>query len=456
MSEATPPRSRRLHWLALLVPVLAAALVLRMQPEDQLGVEGDNPFRTRIFYDDADMAAFALRGINANLGRPPGPIEPKIDAAIIGAFDENLRLNRHPPLLKEYFLEYPHAALFLFRGVMASIPVEGSWPSTVLDFHYANVIFYKPKTDDERLMWSTFRRAARVFLVINVAALLLMMALLLRGLGRNGEWAGPAWLLTLPAMLYFTMSRFDALPSLFVVLGLAAAGRNRTFTSGACLGFATALKLYPLVIAPLVWRWMAKDVRTGFAWAIGFLLPIAATFGTGIALDGVDGVLAPFQFQLKRPLEPDWVLYGRVLPMALAESSLARLGILGGIAAVLFVLKPGDMGSLLRRCTILLVVFASLQQFFSPQWLLWFVPLLVPLARRSWFLIVLLVVLDLVIYLSFPLVFDHGEVWQKETLIYARGVLMGLLLAWLAWSEVVYVIRAFLTLTPPPSSTSLR
>lgn len=429
---------RCLRYWPLAIPVMATAIVLLIQPGDHLGVSGENPFRTRVYYDDADMAAFTLRGLNANLGRKPGPVEPNIDPEIIGAFDENLRLDRHPPRLDRYFLEYPHAALFLFRGVMAVIPVQGTWPSTVLDFHYANIIFYKPQTEDTRRMWRTFRQAARVFLLMNVAALMVMIFVLIRGLGPQGEWAGPAWLLVLPASLYFTMSRFDGLPSLFVILGLAAAVRKWPITSGACLGFATALKLYPLVIAPLIWRYMTTDMRTGVKWALCFLAPLAATFGVGIAMDGLEGVKAPFVFQLSRPLEPGWVLYGRVLPVELAKSSLARLGILAAVSLVMFATRPKTLDSLLRRCAIVLIVFASLQQFFSPQWLLWFVPLLVPLARKSWVLLILLVVFDLLIYSSFPVVFDQqAELPEtKEVLIYSRGILMFALLLWLAWGEV--------------------
>lgn len=436
-------------------------------------MSGENPFRTRIYYDDADMAAFVLRGVNANMGRTPGPEAEEYEP---GVFDQALATNTHPPLTPRYFLEYPHAALYLFRLVMTVVPREGTWPSTVLDRHYANIIFHRPQNEDERKTWMTFRRGARVILVINVLALMAMMLVLLRGLGPNGEWSGPVWLLALPASLYFTMSRFDTLPSLFVMLGLAAAGRDRRFTSGFCLGIATALKLYPLVIAPLIWRHMTTDVKTGIRWALGFLTPLVFIFGSGMAMDGIDGLLAPFKFQLGRKLEPDWVLYGRLLPMWLTESSLARLGILAIVAAVMFFLKPGDMGTLLRRCAIVLIVFASLQMFFSPQWLLWFVPLLVPLARRSWLLLGLVVAFDLLTYVSFPVVYDLGYLERleffagvqgfhelgetqmltmnrfnvttielREVLIYSRGVLLIAMLAWLAWREVV---------TPRPASNA--
>ena len=449
-----------------LLPLAATALVFAAQPGDQLGVCGDRPFSDwprRLLYDDADTAAYTLRGLNANLGRKPcaaapPPLHP-------GHFAGALQDNRHPPLRDRYFLEYPHAALFLFRAVMACVPVGGSWPSTVLDCDYPNIIFHHPEGDDQRQMWTTFRRAARVFVVVNVLGLLGLMAVLRRGLGPDGSWAGPVWLLVLPSSLYFVMCRFDVLPSLCVVLGLAAAGRGRAFLSGFALGAATALKLYPLVIAPLVWRHTTRDARSGAAWAAGFALPLVLVFGAGAALDGVSGVLAPFEFQLKREKEPDWILHGRLIPGYLADSSTARLGVLAAVVGGLFALRPGDMGSLLRRCAAALIVFANLQVFFSPQWSLWFVPLLVPLARRSWLVVVVVVLLDLLTYLAFPVLFDLmgltefvfnagvagvsadgveaysggrlavSTVALREVLLYSRGVLTGVLLAWLAWRE---------------------
>ncbi len=428
------------EWWPFLVPLVAAAAVFAVQPGDQLGWPGDEPFKTRLLYDDADMGAYALRGLNANLGRPPGPVEPDLVAPEV--FDQAVEFGPDPPPLDRYFLEYPHAALFLFRAVAALAPHDGPWPNAVLDANYANLIFHVPHTPRERALWRTFRWIARGVVALNVLALLAMMLVLKRGLGPDGTWAGPVWLLVLPASLYFVQCRFDTLPSLFVVLGLAAAGRGRVGPSGLAFGVATALKLYPLVVAPLVWRHLTTDARRGVVWAAAFLLPLAVVFGAGAALDGIDGVRAPFQFQLGRKLDPEtWTFYGPLLPASLADSSAGRLGAVAAVLVGLFVLPRRGLGSVLRRCAVVLIVFANLQVFYSPQWVLWFVPLLVPEARRSRPLLGLLVMNDVMTYASFPLAFDvmASSVtwsWERGMMIGWRAATLALLLAYLAWAEV--------------------
>jgi hypothetical protein len=63
-----------------------------------------------------------------------------------------------------------------------------------------------------------------------------------------------------------------------------------------------------------------------------------------------------------------------------------------------------DLRAVLRRCALVLIVFAMLAVFWSPQWILWFLPLTVPLATRR-AVAVAVVVLDLVNYFSFPILF---------------------------------------------------
>jgi hypothetical protein len=87
-----------------------------------------------------------------------------------------------------------------------------------------------------------------------------------------------------------------------------------------------------------------------------------------------------------------------------------------------------EIPSLLRRSAVVLIVFISLQVFFSPQWIIWLTPLLAPLAQRDRSLIPWLVAFDLIMFLSFPVVFFHhhlfglGDVATKG-LLYLRIIL---------------------------------
>jgi hypothetical protein len=59
-----------------------------------------------------------------------------------------------------------------------------------------------------------------------------------------------------------------------------------------------------------------------------------------------------------------------------------------------------------------LIVFVSLAVFFSPQWILWLAPLLLPLAPGRRGLIALIVALDLITFFTWPV---RPELWHLHT-----------------------------------------
>jgi hypothetical protein len=117
-----------------------------------------------------------------------------------------------------------------------------------------------------------------------------------------------------------------------------------------------------------------------------------------------------------------WTFYGRVLPTELGRSKEARLGLIALSLLAAVATRPADLASVLRRCALVLILFVSLAVFWSPQWILWFLPLTIPLARRDRWLLVPAVALDVVNYVSFPILF-----WLvpndtlAEAMIYARA-----------------------------------
>jgi hypothetical protein len=89
---------------------------------------------------------------------------------------------------------------------------------------------------------------------------------------------------------------------------------------------------------------------------------------------------------------------------------------------------------------MVLIVFSSLAVFYSPQWILWFAPFLLPLAAKHRRLIGPIVALDVVTYLTFPVVMDDylssdwNPIWLGF-LVFLRFALLGVLLGMLAWKE---------------------
>ena len=397
-----------------LIPVVYLVAILWLQPADRIvlppigGAEPlDYPLRgacIRWLTDDSDALAYALRAENAARGRPAGmPAEPPFFGT---QWEWEDWLTTRPAVEPRYFLEYPPAALWLFRleslgsGRSDALVV---WPA-VFDSHQVNVGEHAPATADERTLYRAFRHVIRANNVLMILVLLGLMAL------NDRRFGGAGWLLVLPGFLYFTPCRFDVLPAALVVGAVVAADRRRVALSGLCLGLAVAFKMYPLVLAPILLRYVSWNRRDAVLWCVAAATPVLLSYGGMALTDGVDGAIVPLKFQLGREPELGWCFYGKFLPEFLAAktplATLARtLPVLAGVL-LMCARRPPDVFSLLRRCALAVLLFLTFSVFYSPQWWLWLAVLLVPLARRHPWLVGYVVAHDLWTFLHFPVLFD--------------------------------------------------
>src|SRR5262245_57431448 len=81
-------RVPRLCWLLPAVPFVYLAVILWLQPADHLGWGPDKaPWLGRLVYDDFDVTAYAVRGLNAHAGRTPG-LEEEPSCYLATALDD--------------------------------------------------------------------------------------------------------------------------------------------------------------------------------------------------------------------------------------------------------------------------------------------------------------------------------------------------------------------------------
>lgn len=437
---AVPPESPRRpgfwrRWGIFLVPLLYLAVVFALQPAGRLGNSDVAPWLFRLVYDDYDGACMALRGLNAAAGRTASQFEhpprPEDDEAFCAVLDSR------PALKPGYYLEYPQITLLLFRlGHVGGpdVPV----PAAVLDGWHNNLVEHAPRNEQEQILWRHLRRAVRIYEGVMACCLIALMLVLRAGYEPGGGLSGPVFLLVLPAALYFALFRFDVVPALFLALGLACLGRRCLIASAMFLGLATMVKVFPLFVAPIILRYLWPDRRAALTWAVAYGLTIAACLAPTLLSEGWDVTWMPYRIQLARVHEPGWTLYGYVLPQFLAEQTLVGKAFrLGGVLLVVLALvwrRPVDLVDVLRRGMVAVLAFVAVQLFYSEQWLLWFAPFLVPLARLDRRVLWLAVALDVVTFLSFPVAFDCGaspaEAFLRLPLVYARAAVW----AGLAWT----------------------
>jgi hypothetical protein len=201
------------------------------------------------------------------------------------------------------------------------------------------------------------------------------------------------------------------------------------------MGAATALKIYPALLVPLVFLYLGPLRRPAWNWLAAFGVAMAVCYVPPVVLSGWQAVWQPLQLQLNRP-PMGLTAYGHLLPRALEENDLAgklfRLGTVGLVVLLLACSRPPDLTSLLRRGAIAVIVFIALAVFYSPQWIVWLLPLLVPLARQQRIVIWLIVALDLVTFATFPM---GSFTLPGAVVLYPRFAILAALIGVLAWAE---------------------
>ena len=252
-----------------------------------------------------------------------------------------------------------------------------------------------------------YARAFAVLMCASGVAAIVFAALALARLG-----AGPARTaaaLAVPAaspllLGPLLLTRFDLLPAALTVAALAALLTGRDRLGAGVLGAAVAVKLYPLVLVPLlvVWAWRRRGRREALL-GLSLCAGVVAAVYLPFVLIAPDGVGSSIWRQLSRPLQIesagaavllalhhltgmglDWEsshgsqnLTGAGAAVAAALTGVAQLAVLAWLWWR-FGRGPVTGERLVRHAAAALVAFVALGKVLSPQFLVWLLPV-VPL-----------------------------------------------------------------------------
>lgn len=247
------------------------------------------------------------------------------------------------------------------------------------------------------------------------------------------------------------LERFDVLPALLTLVALQLALRQRHGWAGVALGLGTAVKLYPLLLVPLLV--IGAGRRAGVRAVAGFVAACAAVFAPFLVL-APHGVVASVQDQLGRHLQVETPVASAallahsfgVLDVGLvSEAHTYGLGGSSGLAlavvtSVAFLaalcmiwanaprLLRSDEGVVLAWAATLCVAVV-LGRVLSPQYLVWLLPVVPLVGKRASLLFAGSLVLTNVWYpVHYLDVVVRGERGGLELLV-ARNVVLTLLLA---------------------------
>ena len=296
---------------------------------------------------------------------------------------------------------HERALAFLADGSWSQLGVNEYQPGALWFFAAAGALAGNPDEFDSYL---------RALFALNLLVLCVHVALALAIGGRSS-----AWLMLLLAVVTgpILLFRFELLVSALVLGGWACWRRSAFMPAAGLLGLATATKIYPVLLIPLLcvsaWRsggWR-KCARAAIVWGAAGLFVVASFLAARASWSDVTGSL---RFHFDKPFGIDGVL-GTLLPLCQAAAGIPlrmapRNGVYGfdpdlgvvpvaavewlWLAAVLFVMvrmvRSGSAGVCSEAGALFVVVgsFVGLGKLMTPQYTWWAVSF-VPLASAAWF-----------------------------------------------------------------------
>jgi hypothetical protein len=203
------------------------------------------------------------------------------------------------------------------------------------------------------------------------------------------------------------------------------------------LGVATLLKVYPACIALVIAVALSGDASRLGRWLATFVATGLLVLVAAIPQFGWAGWWAPYWYQFNRTQDSyDASFYGVLWPVALAGNPIGgkafRLGTVLGVLILALWSRPRRMDDVVRSSAAVLIVLVSVQAFYSPQWILWLAPLFLPLGQRQLIFAAGYGLLDVITYLTFPVVSDwpmsFARAYCLDSLVWARAIVLCALL----------------------------
>jgi hypothetical protein len=238
-----------------------------------------------------------------------------------------------------------------------------------------------------------------------------------------------AWLA--PAPIYFALFRFDLYPAVATLMSLFAIRRTDYVGGAIWLGVAIALKGYALFLLPAYCVFMVY--QRGFAAAIKIgavaVAPILLSLLATLSFAGWEGVIVPFKLHAVRTLNGESTYDGINYLFGAREisngSAVCRIGqsLQVGCALAAAAMRPRSFENLVDASLFAVLGFMSFSVFYSPQFVLWILPLVCFSASRV--MLISAIFFSWLTYLYFPISYDlqPGQAGLFKAVVAAVGLL---------------------------------
>jgi hypothetical protein len=238
-----------------------------------------------------------------------------------------------------------------------------------------------------------------------------LLAALLRRAGLPVMRAAVWWCCPLLPVVLANAAHVDALLPPLLLSALLATLAGRGVAAGGLLGLASGVKVWPLLLVPLLARWLPARARFGAAIAFGVTagVTLAPLLATATAPDAGLAAYSRAWLVNNAPLAWAQAVFGPGVGGVLRP----LLGLAAGVVALAVARQaPGEPAALLRGALVVAVATFYLSPAQYPWYAVWFLPFAAALGCR---VLLLPAVLLPLYYAFFPLqalgvgaVFDLG------------------------------------------------
>ena len=189
-----------------------------------------------------------------------------------------------------------------------------------------------------------------------------------------------SWLL--PSTIYFALFRYDIYPAATSLLMMWSFRNEKWGAASLWLGITIALKGYAIFLLPTLFIYLHYKVN--FKYAIKMvtiaLIPFVLSLIATASFSGIEGMISPFKFHAIREINSDSVyqLFRFCCAPNLKAANIPfiplALQIFCSLITIFF--RPRDFQGLINCFAFVILGFISFSIFYSPQFLLWVLPIL--------------------------------------------------------------------------------
>ncbi|MCK9593867.1 MAG: hypothetical protein M0Q91_17845 [Methanoregula sp.] len=261
------------------------------------------------------------------------------------------------------------------------------------------------------------------------------------------------------SVAYTTLTNYDPLPTCLMMAGLTLTinGRGKNTVGGYVAGFLGFFtKIFPIVLIPFSILFNAKDtsikkevvsaIKAGVIPVLVLFLPIfllnqesVKTYVIANAA-GKPAFVASFVYTVS-----SWINGVIGIDLPISAVSIAMTGILVIIIAALlhyaYAEKKKDPALLICMILIALVTIIACSKYHSPQYMMWFTPILCILVSGEFLQVAMYYILQIIWYLKFPILFYR--LYVNDSYLYPLPTIQGyetLLFFTLEYAVLFYLV----------------